>query len=51
MFEGIELIVANGPSSGDRFAWNKLAANSGFAGLVDEHYYESPDWLKTNVSR
>lgn len=51
MFDGIELIVANGPSSGDRFAWNKVMGDAGFAGLVDEHYYESPDWLKTNVDR
>ncbi len=51
LFDGIELIVANGPSSGDRFAWDRIGGDADYAGLVDEHYYESPDWLKSNVNR
>ncbi len=51
LYDGIELIVANGPSSGDRFAWDRIGDDSGYAGLVDEHYYESPEWLKSNVNR
>ena len=51
LFEGIELIVANGPSSGDRFAWNRIGKDRDYAGLVDEHYYESPAWLRSNTDR
>lgn len=53
MYGDIELIVANGPASGDQFGWNKVKANGGteYAGLVDEHYYQTPDWFLNNVNR
>lgn len=52
MYGDLELIVANGPASTDRFAWDVIAKNgSDYAGLVDEHYYETPDWFLENVDR
>lgn len=53
MYQGIELIVANGPNSGDRFAWDKIQSKNDntYAGLVDEHYYQTPDWFLGNVNR
>lgn len=48
----IELIASAGPSpSGQEFDylwsnWRKLKAD-----LVDEHYYESPDWFLSNSTR
>ncbi len=53
LYGDIELIVANGPASGDRFGWNKVNANGGleYAGLVDEHYYQTPSWFLSNVHR
>lgn len=52
IYGDLELIVANGPASTDRFAWDTIAAKgSDYAGLVDEHYYETPDWFLANVDR
>lgn len=52
MYGDLELIVANGPASSDRFAWNTIAEKgSDYAGLVDEHYYETPDWFLENIDR
>ncbi len=53
LFGDIELIVANGPASGDTFGWKKVKANGGleYAGLVDEHFYQTPDWFLSNVNR
>lgn len=52
LYGDIELIVANGPASSDRFAWNQIAnKGSDYAGLVDEHYYETPDWFLANTDR
>jgi alpha-L-arabinofuranosidase len=52
LFDGIELIVANSTTSGDRVGWNYLEGHpDGITGLVDEHYYEAPDWFLTNTKR
>ena len=52
LYSDIELIVANGPASSDRFAWDQIAAKgSDYAGLVDEHYYETPEWFLANTER
>lgn len=53
MYGDIELIVANGPVSGDRYGWNKVNANGGleYAALVDEHYYQTPEWFLANTER
>lgn len=53
MYGDIELIVANGPVSGDRYGWNKVNANGGldYAALVDEHYYQTPSWFLANTER
>ncbi|MBE5939733.1 MAG: hypothetical protein E7266_04970 [Lachnospiraceae bacterium] len=52
MYGDIELILANGPASGDRFGWDKVNKNGAdYAGLVDEHYYQTPSWFLENVHR
>lgn len=53
MYGDIELIVANGPVSSDRFGWDHVASNGGldYAGLVDEHYYQTPSWFLSNTHR
>jgi len=52
IYGDIELIVANGPMSFDQYAWNKIAVKGDdYAGLVDEHYYETPSWFLSNVDR
>lgn len=55
LFEGIELIVANGPASGDRFGWNYMKDCGDFGDklttLVDEHYYEAPSFFFANTHR
>lgn len=52
IYEGIELIVANGPVSTDRYGYNYVASNpDDWTTLVDEHYYEVADWFFTNTSR
>ncbi len=52
IYGGLELIVANGPLSTDRYAWNTIAEKgSDYAGLVDEHYYELPEWFLSNTER
>jgi alpha-L-arabinofuranosidase len=48
----IKLIASSGPSpDGDRFdyLWKELKALNG--DLVDEHYYQSPEWFYKNASR
>ena len=48
----IKLVAAAGPSpDGPRFdyAWKQLRSLS--ADLVDEHYYQSPDWFLKNAGR
>lgn len=52
IYGDLELIVGNGPASSDRFAWNTIAEKGNdYAGLVDEHYYETPDWFLANIDR
>ena len=52
LYGDIELIVANGPASTDRFAWEQIAKNgTDYAGAVDEHYYEQPEWFLANTDR
>ncbi len=53
LYGDIELIVANGPNSGDTFGWKKVEANGGleYAALVDEHYYQTPSWFLENTTR
>ncbi len=52
LYGEIELIIANGPSSGDRVGWNYLDGNEDeITTLVDEHYYETPNWFLTNTLR
>lgn len=52
LYGGIELIVANGPVSSDKFAWNKIRIKGAdYAGLVDEHYYQTPEWFLENTKR
>lgn len=53
LYGDIELIVANGPVSSDRFGWDKVKANGGldYAALVDEHYYQTPEWFLANTNR
>ncbi len=53
LYGDIELIVANGPASADRFGWDKVKVNGGleYAGLVDEHFYQTPSWFVGNVDR
>jgi alpha-L-arabinofuranosidase len=52
LYGDIELIVANGPTSSDQFAWNKInSLGTDYAGLVDEHYYNVPSWFLTNTNR
>ncbi len=48
----IKLITSAGPSpDGERFdyLWSKLRELK--ADIVDEHYYQSPDWFPQNVNR
>jgi len=53
LYKDIELIVANGPASSDTFGWDKVEKNGGldYAGLVDEHYYQTPSWFLSNTDR
>ncbi len=53
LYGDIELIVANGPVSGDRFGWDAVNKNGGldYAALVDEHYYQTPEWFLSNTER
>lgn len=52
LYGNIQLIVANGPSAADTFAWNKIKLyGNDYAGLVDEHYYMTPSWFLLNTNR
>lgn len=52
LYGNIQLILANGPTSGDTYGWDYLALNPDeVTGLIDEHYYESPNWFLTNTTR
>ena len=54
----ILLITTSGPSSnGDlyEYAWNRINSHNReevlYADLVDEHYYNAPEWFLNNVTR
>lgn len=52
LYGGIELIVANGTASGSKEGWNYVDGYpDSVTTLVDEHYYEAPDWFLTNTTR
>ena len=55
LYSDIELIVANGPASNSTEGWSYMKDASGAEDLrttlVDEHYYEEPDWFLANVDR
>ena len=52
LYGNIQLIVSNGPQSENTWAWDKIAVHgTDYAGLVDEHYYRSPDWFLTHAKR
>lgn len=52
LYKDIELIVANGPTSTDTYAWKKIKLyGREYAGLVDEHYYMPPSWFLSNTKR
>jgi len=51
-YPSIKLVAAAGPSpDGPRFeyAWKQFRQSN--AALIDEHYYQSPDWFFKNASR
>lgn len=52
LYKDIQLIVANGPTSADTYAWKKIKRyGTEYAGLVDEHYYMTPSWFLSNTKR
>lgn len=52
LYGDIELIVANGTASGSTEGWSYLEDYpDSVTTLVDEHYYESPNWFLTNTKR
>nr|MCR4902090.1 hypothetical protein [Butyrivibrio sp.] len=52
LYSDIELCVANGTSSGSTEGWEYIdSKDNTITTLVDEHYYESPDWFLTNNKR
>ena len=52
IYGGIQLIIANGPTANDKYAWNKIKLyGPDYASLVDEHYYMPPSWFLANTNR
>lgn len=52
LYSDIELIVANGTASGSTEGWSYIEDYpDSITTLVDEHYYESPNWFLTNTKR
>lgn len=52
LYGDIELIVANGTASGSTEGWSYIEDYpDSVTTLVDEHYYESPNWFLTNTKR
>lgn len=52
LYGNIELIVANGTTSGSTEGWSYIEdCPDSITTLVDEHYYESPNWFLTNTKR
>ena len=52
LYGDIELIVANGPVSTDKYGYNYLKTDPDtITTLVDEHFYETADWFYFNTNR
>ena len=52
LYGDIELIVANGTASGSTEGWTYLRGNpDNITTLVDEHYYQTPEWYFRNTKR
>lgn len=52
LYGDIKLIVANGTVSASEDGWNYLILNpDSVTTLVDEHYYETPEWFLANTDR
>ena len=52
LYGDIELIVANGTASGSTEGWGYLRGNpDNITTLVDEHYYQTPQWYFKNTKR
>lgn len=52
LYGDVELIVANGTVSASEDGWNYLILNpDSVTTLVDEHYYETPEWFLANTDR
>lgn len=52
LYADIKLVVSNGPVATDSYAWKKIKSfGADYAGLVDEHYYQTPGWFLTNTNR
>ncbi|MCM1123560.1 MAG: carbohydrate binding domain-containing protein, partial [Eubacterium sp.] len=52
LYGDVELIVANGTVSASEDGWNYLILNPDtVTTLVDEHYYETPEWFLANTDR
>lgn len=53
-YPDIELITTSGTASSGNMndlAWNWANKNQEYADLMDEHYYENPDWFRTHAYR
>ena len=52
LYGNIQLIVANGTASSSTEGWTYLKENpDDLTTLVDEHYYNTPEWFFTNTKR
>ncbi|MDR0962984.1 MAG: hypothetical protein LBM60_00010, partial [Clostridium sp.] len=52
LFTGVELVIANTAGSGGFAGWDYLRTHPDqVTGMVDEHYYEYPDWFYTSTAR
>ena len=52
LYGDVELIVANGTAFDSTEGWTYLSQNpDGITTLVDEHYYQPPEWFLANTHR
>jgi len=52
LFADLEFIIANGAISRDRMGWHHVSDYPDqWTTLVDEHYYEPPEWFFANTTR
>ncbi len=52
LYGDVKLIMANGPLSSSKDGWNVVASKGNdIADLLDEHYYNDPDWFLTSSGR